>query len=91
MAVQHIKENWVKALKLRAVRESRALSQNELAQRAGVSKGTIVRLEAGNEGHPPTVRKLAEALGVEPAQLIDGTAAEPPPTTPGEQGEEPRG
>jgi len=60
----------LKAPRLRAVRESRALSQSELAERANVSKGTIVRLEAGNDAHPPTVRKLADALGVPPAQLI---------------------
>lgn len=56
--------------KLRSVRELKALSQNELAERANVSRGTIQRVEAGEDSHPRTARKLAEALGVEPAELM---------------------
>ena len=53
-----------------AIQVGREITYSELAERARVSKGTIVRLEAGNDAHPPTVRKLAEALGVDPAQLV---------------------
>jgi transcriptional regulator with XRE-family HTH domain len=45
------------------------LSQRELAERAGVSHVTIARLEGGQDAHPRTVRKLAEALRVTPADL----------------------
>jgi transcriptional regulator with XRE-family HTH domain len=42
----------------------------ELEEKSGVSYNTIWRIEAGRQGaHPRTLRKLAEALGVEPAEL----------------------
>ena len=48
---------------LRDLRQDAALTQLELAQRAGLSKTTIVNIEAGRIApHPPTVRKLAAAL-----------------------------
>lgn len=57
--------------KLRALRLQRALSQRDLALRAGVSQVTIVRLERGEaEARPSTVRKLAAALGVDPRELV---------------------
>ena len=57
--------------RLRAIRERRALSQRELSALAGVSRMTIVRLEAGGEDpFPTTVRKLAKALAVDPAELM---------------------
>jgi len=55
---------------LRELRERVSLSQEELAERAGVSRTTIADLELGKRRpHPKTRRKLAEALGVEPHQL----------------------
>jgi transcriptional regulator with XRE-family HTH domain len=57
--------------KLRELREARALSMRELAERSGVTHQTIYRLEHGQRNaHPRTVRHLAEALGVEPLELI---------------------
>ena len=58
--------------KLRALREERFLSHRELAQQAGVSPTTVLTIEK-NEGNTQrrTVRKLAEALGVEPAELLE--------------------
>jgi transcriptional regulator with XRE-family HTH domain len=55
--------------KLREWRESRALTQVELAERAGMSSRSVAGYEAGGGARPPTVRKLAEALGVEVADL----------------------
>jgi transcriptional regulator with XRE-family HTH domain len=56
---------------LRRIRESKFLTQQELADRAGVALITVNRLEGGrSEARFPTVRKLAAALGVEPAQLV---------------------
>jgi transcriptional regulator with XRE-family HTH domain len=61
--------------RLRTVREEHALTQEELAEKAGVSRGTIINLEQGNDARPPTVRKLAEALGVKPKELMESDAA----------------
>lgn len=57
--------------RLRELRKHRVLSMRELEERSGVSYNTIWRLEAGRQGaQPRTIRKLAEALGVEPHELI---------------------
>ena len=56
---------------LRAARQKAGLTQNELAKLAGVGRGTVHRLETLERGgYPRTLRKLATALGVEPAQLV---------------------
>ena len=55
---------------LRGLRQSRGLTQRELADLAGVSRGSIYRLENGLRGaYPVTVQALARALGVPPAEL----------------------
>jgi transcriptional regulator with XRE-family HTH domain len=47
------------------------LSQRELGRLAHVSPGTVFRLENGLRGaYPGTVRKLAAALKVSPAELV---------------------
>lgn len=54
------------------MRERQALSQAELAESAGVTRATIVSLESGRAGAQyETIRKLAKALGVPPAELMD--------------------
>ncbi len=59
--------------RLRELRKDKVLSMRELEEIAGVSYNTIWRLEAGRQGaHPKTIRKLAEALGVEPRELVKG-------------------
>ena len=56
---------------LRRLREQRALSQAELAERAGLSRATVVSLESERAGAQyATIRKLAEVLNVEPADLL---------------------
>jgi len=58
--------------RLREVRESKFLSQQELAERAGMSRVAVTRLEGGLvTAQYATIRKLAEALGVEPSALLD--------------------
>lgn len=55
----------------RQLRELRALSQRELAAHAGLSVTTVNRIEIGRrKPMPRTVRKLARALGVSPAELL---------------------
>ena len=60
-------------MKLRELREDHSLSTRELAELAGVHRHTIIRLENEQGGaHPRTLRKLAQALGVEPRELRRG-------------------
>jgi transcriptional regulator with XRE-family HTH domain len=55
---------------LRQHRTAAGLSQEELAERAGLSRRGISDLERGVHGspHPATVRRLAEALDLDQAQ-----------------------
>lgn len=56
--------------RLKQIRETRALSRKDLADKAGVNESTIYRSEQGETRlRPSTIRKLAETLGVEPDEL----------------------
>jgi transcriptional regulator with XRE-family HTH domain len=57
--------------KLRKFRRGRTLTQRQLAERAGVAERTVVLLESDkSEARPATLRKLADALEVDPMELI---------------------
>jgi transcriptional regulator with XRE-family HTH domain len=57
--------------RLRELRRRRVLTLEELAQKAGVGRNTVWRLEHGLMGaQPRTIRKLAKALDVEPEELV---------------------
>jgi XRE family transcriptional regulator, fatty acid utilization regulator len=59
--------------RLRELRRARALTQEELAEKADVSPSTIVDIERGK--HEPqirTLRKLAKALETTPDKLVLG-------------------
>ncbi len=57
--------------KLRELRQLRVRTLRELEEESGVSYNTIWRLENGyRQARPSTIRKLAAALGVEPAELV---------------------
>ena len=59
--------------RLRELRVQRALSLRALGKRSGVTFATINNLENGNRpARLATIRKLAEALGVEPKELMKG-------------------
>ena len=60
--------------KVRAVREGVFLSQRELAERACLNHNTVWRIEGSGatDVHPRTIRKLAEALSVDPTSLTPG-------------------
>ena len=52
-------------------REKALLTQQELADRAGIGLNTLNRIERDHaEPHFRTIRKLAKALSVDPATLI---------------------
>jgi len=56
---------------LKLVREDQGWSQRDLAARSGVAPNTISQLERGErKAMPSTVRKLADALGVDPPVLM---------------------
>jgi transcriptional regulator with XRE-family HTH domain len=59
--------------RLKALRIAQALTQEELAHKAGVAPNTVARLERNEtEPHMSTVRKLAQTLNVEPVALVKG-------------------
>jgi transcriptional regulator with XRE-family HTH domain len=63
----------VNGAKLRELRRRRMLSLRELGERSGVAFDNINKLEnERRSAQPRTVRKLAEALGVEPHELMKG-------------------
>jgi transcriptional regulator with XRE-family HTH domain len=63
----------VDGAKLRELRRRRMLSLRELGERSGVAFDNINKLEnERRRAQPRTLRKLADALGVEPEELIKG-------------------
>ena len=59
--------------RLRRLRTLNALTQAQLAERAGLAESAVARAERDEtEPHMTTIRKLAEALGVQPRELIEG-------------------
>ena len=77
----------MKTPRLREWREARGETQLTLAERAGLTEHTISRIEHGYELRPGTARKLADALGVEIADLMEnppilaGTGKDKAPTS----------
>jgi transcriptional regulator with XRE-family HTH domain len=57
--------------KLKAARTRELLTQQDLAEKSGVGVNTIIRIERNHvEPHFRTIRKLAEALGIDPKALL---------------------
>jgi transcriptional regulator with XRE-family HTH domain len=56
---------------LKEIRTRRLLTQDELADKAGVGQSTIANIER-NHAEPQfrTIRKLAKALDVDPTELV---------------------
>jgi transcriptional regulator with XRE-family HTH domain len=64
----HVGEN------LRRLRRLNALTQAQLAERAGLARSAVARAELDQtEPHMTTLRKLADALGVHPRELVEGS------------------
>ena len=76
--------------RLRGLRERAVMSQEELAERSGVARDTISKLETGRRrAYPSTIRKLAAGLEVEPRMLMGGVEYlddRPPEDAPAEGG-----
>jgi len=61
--------------KLKRIRTLKGKTQRTLSRESGVSTSTIWLLETRETNerfHPPTLTKLARALGVEPTELVSG-------------------
>ncbi len=58
--------------RLRALRRERFLTRDELAEKSGLDRDHIGRLERDEVTNPrmATIRKLAAALEVDPAELV---------------------
>lgn len=58
---------------LRALRQRAVMSQEQLAERSGVARDTISKLETGRrKAYPTTIRKLAAGLDTQPQMLVGG-------------------
>jgi transcriptional regulator with XRE-family HTH domain len=68
-----IRDVEVNPTRCKELRTARGMSIRKLAKEAGVSTETIYSLEQGRRDiiWPKTARKLAEALGVDPAELVE--------------------
>jgi len=56
--------------KLRELRVNQGLTQRQLARKAGISNTTLAKIERGSGAMPPTLKKLADVLGVKPVELL---------------------
>jgi transcriptional regulator with XRE-family HTH domain len=66
--------------KLKAIREAKGLTQQQLAETAGMNRYGLAKLEQGvTEPYWPTVLKLANALGVTCEAFGGGAASEAAP------------
>jgi len=52
------------------------LTQTELATSAKVARATVARMEAGEVARFATIRRIAKALRVEPAELLKSPTAD---------------
>jgi transcriptional regulator with XRE-family HTH domain len=60
------------AIRLKALRTQRGLSQEALAEKAGLSRTYVARLETARQDPTlSTLEKLAKALGVKVTKLLE--------------------
>jgi transcriptional regulator with XRE-family HTH domain len=65
--------------RLKTLRESAGLSQQEVAMRADLSLSLVAKLEQGKKGDPrvSTLLALADALGVKPGAILEDLFSPP--------------
>ncbi len=76
------------AYRLRTLRESAGLSQQEVADRADLSLSMVAKMEQGRKADPraSTLLALAGALGVRAGQLLEDLTKPPEGSFPGRKG-----
>ena len=72
MTTGNLEKHYEISESLRRLRRARVMNQRELAAKAGIHWVTLSRIETGHKAAANTVRHLAEALGVEVEELLDG-------------------
>ena len=68
-----IGKSWsveVSVERLQELRRRRVMSISDLSEVSGVHRNTIHRIEQGKPAYTTTIRKLARALDVDPAELV---------------------
>lgn len=65
----------------RELRRRRGMTQEELAEKAGISAGSVRKLEQGGQMRMETLHKIARALGVVTVTFASPTAPEPRETS----------
>lgn len=69
--------------RLRNIRQSRRMTQEELAEKVGLHPTHIAKMEAGDRSPSlATVERLATALGVQPSFVVGAMDEDSPSTTP---------
>lgn len=63
--------------RMKALRHERMLTQEEVAKLAGLTQDTVIAAERGRSVSPKTARKITEALGAEPKDLLPGKVEAP--------------
>jgi transcriptional regulator with XRE-family HTH domain len=61
----------VDGAKIKLIRESRQMTQGDLATQAGVSRQAVISWEKGGVGSFRILNKIAELLGVKPELFLD--------------------
>jgi transcriptional regulator with XRE-family HTH domain len=56
--------------KLWELRINQGLTQRQLARKARISNTTLSKIEHGGGAMPPTLKKIADVLGVKPVDLV---------------------
>ncbi|MGE5483627.1 MAG: helix-turn-helix domain-containing protein [Ignavibacteriales bacterium] len=69
--------------RLRNIRQSKRMTQEELAEKVGLHPTHIAKMEAGDRSPSlATVERLATALGVQPSFVVGAMDEDSPSTTP---------
>ena len=90
-----MKKKLARALsaRIKTLRESAGLSQQEVAERGDLSVSLVAKIEQGKKANPraSTLLDLARALGVTPGTLLDDLLpAKTPAPEPANDGDEPK-
>jgi transcriptional regulator with XRE-family HTH domain len=61
----------VNVRKIQMLRIDKGLTQRALAKEAGISNTSLWKIEKGGGASPPTLKKIADVLGVRASELLE--------------------